>query len=213
MTSTDRRRLYDISQELGPRTVVWPGDTAFSREWVMEIAKGCSCNVSTIRMSVHCGTHSDAPYHFIEDGRKAAQMDLDAFIGPCRVIEVSGEDAVHAVDLAGIELARTPRLLFKTRRPCTATAWRDDFSYMGVDAARLLADAGVRLVGLDSPSMDAMDSKTLEAHKILSGAGIALLENLELRAVPPGDYELIALPLKLVDSDSAPVRAILRTLA
>lgn len=212
MTSTDRGRLIDISQTVQEDTVVWPGDTPFSREWVMTMEGGCSCNVSTIRMSVHCGTHSDAPYHFIEDGIRSADVSLEAYIGPCLVIEAGDEEAVRASDLDGVDFSRHRRFLFKTRRPCTATTWRDDFTYMGVDAAERLVEGGAMLVGLDTPSMDAMDSKTLDAHKVLCSGGLALLENLDLAHVEPGAYELIAPPIKVGGSDSAPVRAILRTL-
>ncbi len=211
MNSTDGNALIDISQGLSESTVVWPGDTPFTREWVMRIAEGASCNVSTLRMSVHCGTHSDAPYHFDEKGDPTEAFDLDAFIGPCRVVEVRSEDGVHASDLEGIDLARDRRLLFKTRRPCTATTWRDDFSFVGVDAARLLAESKILLFGLDTPSIDPMESKTLEAHHILANAGIRWIENLELSHVTPGHYELIALPLKIAGGDAAPVRAVLRT--
>ena len=206
-------KIIDISQTVETGIVVWPGDTPFSHEWVMRLDEGSSCNVSTIRMSVHCGTHSDAPYHFLEDGKKAAEMDLTAYVGPCQVVQVESEDAVHARDLESVDLERAERILFKTKRPCTEQTWRDDFTFMGVDAAELLAANGVRTVGLDTPSMDSMQSKTLDAHKILCRAGIALLENLKLDAVAPGEYELLALPLKLAESDSAPVRAVLRTLS
>ena len=202
--------IIDISQTIEPNTVVWPGDTPFSHEWVMTIPNGCSCNVSTIRMSVHCGTHADAPFHFIQDGKRTGDIPLDAFIGPCTVVEVKSEDAIHISDLEGLDLQHTKRILFRTKRPCTATTWRDDFSYMGIDAAELLAASNVTLVGLDTPSMDAMDSKTLDAHKIMSQAGMVWLENLDLSKVEAGEYELIALPLKLGQSDAAPVRAILR---
>ena len=150
MSSTDERRLIDISQGLSESTVVWPGDTPFTREWVMRIPDGASCNVSTVRMSVHCGTHSDAPFHFDEGGRPTETFDLHAFIGPCRVVEVKSEDGVHACDLEGVDLSQERRLLFKTRRPCTATTWRDDFSFVGIDAARILAEAKILLFGLDT---------------------------------------------------------------
>ncbi len=212
MSSTDEHGIIDISQGLSESTVVWPGDTPFTREWVMRIPDGASCNVSTLRMSVHCGTHSDAPFHFDDTGTATESLDLHAFIGPCRVVEVRSEDGIHASDLEGLDLTRDRRLLFKTRRPCTATTWRDDFSFVAVDAARVLAEARTLLFGLDTPSVDPMESKTLEAHHILAEAGVRWIENLELSHVTPGRYELIALPLKIVGGDAAPVRAVLRTL-
>lgn len=204
--------LIDISQVLQEDTVVWPGDTPFARRWVMRIDEGLACNVSTITMSVHCGTHADAPYHFEEDGKKTAEVALEAYVGPCRVVAIASEDCVRPSDLEGLDLRGGERLLFKTKRPCSATEWRDDFAYVSVEAAEVLARAGVLLVGLDTPSMDPMTSKTMAAHHVLCGADIALLENLALAHVEPGDYELIALPVKIGGSDSAPVRAILREL-
>ncbi len=205
-------RIRDISQVLQEDTVVWPGDTPFSRKWVMRIEDGFACNVSTITMSVHCATHADAPFHFVPEGKTAAEVPLEAYIGFCRVVAIASEDCVRPADLEGLDLQAGDRLLFRTKRPCTATHWRDDFAYMSVEAAEILAAAGVRLVGLDTPSMDPMTSKTMAAHHVLCGAGIVLLENLDLSEVPPGRYELIALPLKIGGSDSAPVRAILRDL-
>lgn len=203
-------RIIDISQAVDRDTVVWPGDTPFTDEWVMTIPGGCACNVSTIRMSVHCGTHADAPFHFVEDGKKSGEVDLESFVGPCQVIEVQNEECVRASDLDGLDLDHVERILFKTKRPCTATTWRDDFAFMGVDAAKVLAKSQVRLIGINTPSMDPMTSKTMDAHKIMSAAGLVWLENLDLSQVEPGEYELIALPLKLSQSDAAPVRAILR---
>lgn len=210
MTPGAGGRLIDISQTVQEDTVVWPGDTPFSREWMMTIGGGGSCNVSTVRMSVHCGTHADAPYHFIDDGARSAEVALEAFVGRCLVIEARHEEAVRADDLDGLDFSVHRRFLFKTRRPCTATSWRDDFTFMGVDAAERLVEGGALLAGLDTPSMDAMDSKTLDAHKVLCGGGVALLENLALAGVEPGSYELIAPPVKIGGSDSAPVRALLR---
>lgn len=214
MTSTRRAAgsIIDISQPISSDIAVWPGDTTFSLEWVMRLEQGCSCNVSTLRMSAHTGTHADAPYHFLPGGEKPAEVDLDRYLGTCRVVRVQSEDCVRPEDLAGVDWTATRRILLKTPRSTRETEWRNDFTYVGVDAARLLTEKGVRLVGIDTPSMDAMTSKTLDAHKIFAAAGTALLENLDLSAVDEDDYELIALPLKIRDGDASPVRAVLRTL-
>ncbi len=203
-------KIIDISQTVDSNTVVWPQDTPFSAEWVMKIQDGASCNVSTMRMSVHCGTHADAPYHFHEEGAKTGEVPIESFVGPCLVVAIESEDAIHSSDLQDVDLNKYSRILFRTKRPCTATTWRDDFAYMGEDAAKILAASSVKLIGIDTPSMDPLSSKTLTAHKIMSQAGLIWIENLELGHVEPGEYELIALPLKLGASDAAPVRAILR---
>ncbi|MEZ6197726.1 MAG: cyclase family protein [Planctomycetota bacterium] len=212
MARRDDPELIDISQGIGPETAVWPGDTPYSDERVMQIGGGCPCNVTTIRMSVHCGTHADAPLHYRADGDAPAGFPLEAFVGPCLVVDSRGEECVTAEDLDGIDLSRHRRLLFRTRRPSAERVWRDDFAFMSLEAARILAAARVRLVGHDAASMDPMDSKTLDAHRTMNAAGIVWLENLVLDHVEPGEYELIAPPLKLLRADAAPVRALLRRL-
>jgi arylformamidase len=204
--------IIDISQEVSADTAVWPGDTPFSLEWVMRLDDGCSCNVSTLHMSVHTGTHADAPNHFIKDGATPADVDLTRYIGNARVIHTTTEEAVMPSDLDGIDLTQTRRLLFRTPRSMTVDAWRDDFTFIHPETAALLATNGVLLVGLDTPSVDAMTSKTLDSHNLLTSGGVAILENLALQNVPEGEFELIALPLRLRDADSSPVRAILKVL-
>lgn len=204
--------IIDISQSLSREIAVWPGDTRFSEEWVMSKSSGCSCNVSTVRMSVHTGTHADAPYHFKDDGKRPAEVDLARYVGPCHVVRTKNAECVIPADFAHVALRRGDRILFRTPRSCDANSWRDDFTYLGVDAARVLRDIGVVLVGIDTPSMDAMTSKTLDAHHTLAEAEVALLENLVLEDAPEGRYELIALPLKFRDIDASPVRAVLRVL-
>jgi arylformamidase len=206
-------QIIDISQTISSDIAVWPGDTKFSLDWVMRLDQGCSCNVSTLRLSAHTGTHADAPFHFVPGGAKPAEVDLSRYVGRCRVLTIASADAVRPCDVEGIDWSRTERLLMKTPRSTRETDWRDDFTHLSVEAAQLFRDRGLKLVGLDTPSIDHMQSKTLDAHKILSAAGIAILENLALAHVEDGEYELIALPLKIRDGDASPVRAILRTLA
>lgn len=204
--------LIDISQEVSTDTAVWPGDTPFSLEWIMRLDEGCSCNVSTLHMSVHTGTHADAPNHFLEDGATPASVDLLPYLGPCQVIHTRNEECVVPTDLERVDLQPGARLLLQTPRSMKCDAWRDDFTYIHPETAELLATKGVSLVGLDTPSVDAMTSKTLDSHKILSRGGVAILENLNLDNVAEATYELIALPLRLRDADSSPVRAVLRVL-
>ncbi|GAB4156227.1 MAG: kynurenine formamidase KynB [Planctomycetota bacterium] len=206
-------RLWDISESVGPDTATFPGDTPFSREWIARIDRGDSCNVGTIRTSVHVGTHADAPLHFDDAGADIASVDLEAYVGPCRVIDVAGDGEPPLVPtpaLGGDALRGAERVLLRTRSSHDHTRFDGSFTALGEAAAMVLVEAGVRLVGIDTPSVDHADSKTLDAHRALLRGGVAILENLDLSRVPAGDYELIALPLRLVGQDGSPVRAVLR---
>jgi len=208
-------KIWDISEPIEPGTAVFPGDTPFSAEWVMRMEQGGSCNVSTIRMSVHLGTHTDAPLHFDSKGIDIAAVDLQRYIGRCRVLDVLGEGEpamVPPAALAPQRLQGAERVLLRTRDRHDHRVFDGRFTAVGPEAARALVAAGVKLVGIDTPSMDHADSKILEAHRILYRGGTAILENLDLSRIAPGDYELVALPLRIVGSDSSPVRAILREL-
>ena len=208
-------RIWDISEPIEPASATFPGDSPFSQEWVARMEKGASCNVSTIRMSVHVGTHTDAPLHFDLAGADIASVPLTKYIGRCRVVDVRGEGSpslIPASALTPAMLRGAERILFRTRQDHDHRRWDPAFAAVGADAARALVAAGIQLVGIDTPSMDHADSKDLGGHHVLHDGGIAILENLDLRAVPAGDYELIALPLRIVNGDSSPVRAILREL-
>lgn len=206
------RSLIDISRTVSPATAVWPGDTEFSRSIVMGFEQGDAVEVSTYRLSAHTATHVDAPSHFEPGAPTMEAVDLEAFIGPCRVIAAREPHALTAADLEAIDLEATPRVLVRSQRPPTTERWDPEFSYVEPAAARRLAAAGVRLIGVDTPSVDPMTSKTMEAHKALLSGGVAILEGLDLGAVEPGAYELIALPLKIAGGDASPVRAVLRPL-
>jgi arylformamidase len=206
------RRIHDISRAVREGTAVWPGDTPFSRQWVMRIDQGHSCNVSTVTHSVHCGTHADAPYHFDEQGIPIDQVDLSKYVGPCLVMTAKSRDCLRPADLSGLDLRAVERLLVRGPDRLRDDQWKDDFFYCSVDAARAVAHSGLKLLGLDSPSMDFMSSKELEAHKTLVSGGVAILESLDLSGVADGRYELIALPLKMTGGDGSLVRAVLREL-
>lgn len=208
-------RIWDISEPIEPATAPFPGDTPFSQEWVLRQEQGGSCNVSTIRMSVHVGTHTDAPLHFDVAGADIASVDLRRYLGRCRLVAVAGvgdPPLIPAEALTPELLRGVERILFRTREQHDHRRWQTNFTALGPDAARILANAGIQLVGIDTPSMDHADSKDLCGHHALYGGGVAILENLDLAGVPEGDYELIALPLRIVNGDSSPVRAILREL-
>ncbi|MCA8974205.1 MAG: arylformamidase [Planctomycetes bacterium] len=208
-------RIWDISEPIEPRTAPFPGDTPFSQEWVLRQETGGSCNVSTIRMSVHVGTHTDAPLHFDLAGADIASVDLGSYIGRCRVVDLPGEgdpSLIPAAALTPALLGSAERILFRTRADHDHRRFDKSFTALGPAAAKALVDAGIRLVGIDTPSMDHADDQRLDGHHVLHAGGVAILENIDLSRVPAGDYELIALPLRIVDGDSSPVRAILREL-
>lgn len=203
--------IYDISQTLRPGIPVWPGDTPLTQERTWAMGPECPVNVSRLTLSTHTGAHADAPLHYAENGADCAGVALTPYLGPCRVI-----DARHAgptLTLAAVEHAldaAPARVVFRTFETFPHTQWRSDWT--AVDAALIdaLAARGVVLIGIDGPSLDPQDSKTMDAHHAVARAGMAILEGLVLDHVPPGDYELIALPLKLEGLDASPVRAVLR---
>lgn len=204
-------RIIDISETLAPGMTVWPGDTEFQTFWVSRIDRGDMCNVGSITMSLHTGTHIDAPQHVLAEGGSPADASLTPYIGIARVIDASGTRCIEPQHVPPLAADRPERLLFKTGTDTADRSGRP-FSYFSPPAARALVALGVRLVGIDTPSVDPADSKTLESHKIFAEAGVAILENLQLTDVTPGRYELIALPLKLAGMDASPVRAVLRTI-
>jgi arylformamidase len=203
--------IIDISRKLAPGVAVFPIDTPYSEEFVARIGAGVPVNVSKITMSVHCGTHADAPYHYDAQGAKIAALDLDVFIGPARVI-----DAQHGGPLCLPEHVAPflkdcpPRVLLRLFAGQDSNMWNEDFRAMAPETVELLARHGVKLVGVDTASVDPSTSKTLPAHMAFNRNKMIILENLLLDHVEPGDYELIALPLKLENLDASPVRAVLR---
>jgi arylformamidase len=202
-------RIHDVTQPLGNRTAVWPGDRTVDVSWTMRRDRGDSVNVAALLSSVHAGTHADGFLHVSDEGETAAEMPLDAYIGHCIVVDVRERSVVTEADVAGLDLHRLERILFRTRDDVDASTFPERFAHIDTGLARRLADAGVRLLGTDAPSVDPLDSKTLDAHHALMAGRVAILENLVLDAVAPGEYTLVALPLRLVEADSSPVRAVL----
>lgn len=209
----DQRRLWDISPPLRPGIAVWPGDSAYEevRTWTM--GPGCPVNVARVTLSTHTGAHADAPLHYDPAGVPVGGLDLRLYLGPCRVIDATAGGARLApAVLAGHLDGVPPRVLLKTGSVASAEVWTPDFTAVHPDTVDALAAAGVRLIGIDTPSLDPQTSKTMDAHGRVRTHAMAILEGLVLDAVPPGDYELIALPLHLANLDAAPVRAVLREL-
>jgi arylformamidase len=204
--------LIDISPTVSADAPIFPGDEAYALRWTARLGPGCPVNLSALTLSPHIGAHADAPLHYANDAPAIDQVDLAAFIGPCRVIHAIGCGPLVTVDhLRHAADHLPPRVLVRTCQQADTT-WNPSFSAYAPDTLQWLAERGVRLVGIDTPSVDPADSKTLDAHQILRRHDLRVLENLVLDAVPEGDYELIALPLKLAGACASPVRAVLRPL-
>lgn len=215
---TRELRLYDISVTVNRDTPEWPGDTGFSSDWSTTISSGDSVNVSAMTSSAHVGTHADAPLHVHDGWPGSHELPLDAFFGRSVVVDVSessGEITLEMLaaripgDLAE-RIGRAPRLLLKTGRSIAAGRFPEEWPTLSEDCARALLGSGLRLLGVDCPSVDGRESKSLPVHHMLFSGNACLLENLDLRRVHAGDYELLAFPLKLMGMDAAPVRAVLR---
>ena len=209
------RRIYDCSPLLEPGISVFPGDTPLSREVLMDCALGHNITLSTLRTTVHVGTHADAPSHYGAGAKTIEQMELDRYLGPCRVVSARGQrdERVRASDLVTpLDAIAEPRLLIRTDSQPDKRVFNEDFR--GIEPALIAAmgERGVRLLGVDTPSVDDASSKDLPAHAACLSADIAILEGLCLEEVPDGVYELIALPLKLAGFDASPVRVVLREL-
>lgn len=204
--------LYDLSPTIRPETAVWPGDTPFSCRWSATLAGGDPVNLSTLTSTPHIGSHADAPFHTEPRGEGVGDLDLEAFLGPCRVVRIPPTALIEPRHLEGIDLAHPGRLLLRTDSVRDRAVFPERFAALSPELARKLAEAGLLLVGVDTPSVDPFGSDGLEAHHALLGRGVAILEGLVLDGVAEGVYELIALPLKLAGLDASPVRAVLRSL-
>ncbi|MDF2630948.1 MAG: arylformamidase [Symbiobacteriaceae bacterium] len=205
-------KWYDISRPLHAATASWPGDEPFRLERTMALAVGESVNLSKISLSPHNGTHADAPYHFDDAGARMDEVPVERYIGPARVVALEGRELITLADVQRLDLAGVERLLVRTGSYPDYTRFNPNFTAFAAEAIAYLAEMGVRLIGTDAHSMDPMTSHDLPAHKACGRTGMLILENLDLAAVPPGDYELIALPLRLVGADGSPIRAVLRSL-
>ena len=206
-------RLWDISPPVQEGAPVFPGDTPYRQQWAASIAPGCPVNVSTLTLSPHVGAHADAPLHYDPQGTPVGALDLHAYLGPCRVIHAIGRGPLVTWEhLAHAARALPPRVLVRTYERAPVDRWDPQLPAFAPDTIERLADAGVLLVGIDTASIDPADSKILDSHQVIRRRGLRVLENLVLDGVPEGDYELIALPLKLMTADASPVRAVLREL-
>lgn len=206
--------IYDITRTVATDTAVWPGDTIYSVQHLARKAEGASINLTTVTLSPHTGTHADAYYHYELEGAHPAEMSLSAYIGRARVVTVFKTDGpLMPEDFAHVDLQGAERVLVHSAvSDLPDSEWPTAFPYLNIELVEWLSSLKIVLIGLDSPSVDAFDSKELRCHHAISQYKMVNIELLQLRGVPDGDYELIALPLKLDLACGSPVRAILRTL-
>lgn len=212
MPTLSDRRLWDISPPAHAHSPVFPGDAPYRQQWAMTLGPGCPANVATITLSPHTGAHADAPLHYDPAGAAAGALDLAPYLGPCRVIHAVGARLVEWRHVEHALAGLPPRVLVRTYARAPVDRWDPDLPAYAPATVERLADLGVKLIGIDSASIDPADSKTLASHQVVRRRDLRVLENLVLDDVPEGDYELIALPLKLVEADASPVRAVLREL-
>ncbi len=205
----------DVSVPLYSGMVHWPDNPPVKIERMLNMDKGDVCNVSTLSMGSHTGTHMDAPVHFIRKGKGLHEMPIEATLGPARVIDIRDKESIKPDELRPHRIQRGERVLFRTRN--SSRSWKTDefdkdFVYISQEAGRFLAERKVRTVGVDYLSVGGFRCDGVETHEALLGAGIWIIEGLNLAKIKPGKYDLICLPLKVRGGDGAPARAILRPL-
>lgn len=205
-----RPRLIDITHPLSNATAPWPGDTQFQFSFVCRLRDGASCNVGKFTSGIHSGTHLDAPYHYNESGPTIDQVDLDLLIGPARVFLAQNRPVITRDVFNGLDALATPRVLVRTNHCDNKTQFPATIPTLADDVPAWLGAQGVKLIGLDLPSVDQITDPSMRIHHLLDAANILILENLDLRAADPGSYDLIVLPLKIAGAEGSPVRAVLR---
>ncbi len=205
------RRVIDVSVPNGPGQHVYPGDPEPRIDPVRRIVQGDVCNLSLLHMGTHTGTHVDAPYHFLKDGPRLGEVPLDRMVGPCLVADLRGRRAVDAAALRNVTIERGEILLCLTDNSAkwAAPDFQRDFTFVTKDAADVLVERGVHALGMDYLSIEEFGSPDFPVHHTLLGAGVFVIEGLDLRHVAPGRYYLVCLPLKFPELDGAPARAVL----
>jgi arylformamidase len=207
------QHIWDISPPVHEGAPVFPGDTPYRQRWAATIAPGCPVNVSEITLSPHVGAHADAPLHYDPAGATIGEVDLAPYLGPCRVIHaIACGPLIEWTHLAHAIAGLPQRVLVRTYQRAPVERWDGELAAFSPATIERLAALGVKLIGIDTASIDPAESKTLDSHQVIRRLGLRVLENLVLDEVPEGDYELIALPLRLVSADASPVRAVLREL-
>jgi arylformamidase len=206
-------KIYDLTVPLSGQLATFPGDPPFQAEPHYRIEDGHPCNVTRLALGTHAGTHVDAPYHFVPTGARVDELPLEILTGKARVVSVPAREAVDRADLESLDLRDDLRLLFRTRNSgqLRQPEFRSDFVHLTSEAASYLVQVGIKLVGWDALSIEKYGSTVFPAHHALLGAGVIVVEGLDLSQVEPGEYELLCLPLKLAGADGAPARVILRS--
>ena len=207
-------KWIDISITLKSNMVHWPGDPPFSIERVREMDKGDTVNLSKITMGAHSGTHVDAPVHFIKGAEGVDQLLFDSLIGLARIIEIADTDTIREKELTVHRIKKGERILLRTRNSIEKILYRDafteDFVYLEKDAAEFLVSCGIKTLGVDYLSVGGYKKNGPDVHRLLLGAGILIIEGLDLTDALPGSYDMICLPMKILDSDGATARVILK---
>lgn len=202
-------KIHDITHLMNEDIAVWPGDTKFERNESMFIKSGDSCNVSSMKLSMHVGTHVDSHYHYHENGASVDKHYLENYIGECQVIHVMHAEGKY-IQPSDIKVPITEkRVILRTKETSNANVWDSNFKALSTELIEFFNDQGVILVGTDAPSVDLFDSKDLSTHNVFYKYDIYNIESLKLDDIKEGTYELIALPLKIEGSDGSPVRAVL----
>ncbi|WP_345993677.1 cyclase family protein [Sulfurimonas sp. HSL-1716] len=207
-------KIFDVSVPVSKNMISWPGDPSVELSKSVSIAKGDLCNVTNLCMGVHSGTHIDAPYHFIESGDTVDAIDIELLIGDCLVIEVDVQTTIEYEDIRSYNIHGYTKILFKTKN---STFWKDDFFHkdfisLGMSAAKYLVENNIGLIGIDYLSIESFNSKDASIHKFLLEKNVIILEGLNLANIKSGRYELICMPLKLIGTDGAPARVVLKSL-
>jgi arylformamidase len=206
------KKLWDISPPVSPASALFPGDRAYSQEWTATLGPDCPVNISAVTLSPHIGAHADAPLHYGAGAATIGEVDLAPYLGPCRVIHAIGCGPLVQIEHLHHATTDVPARVLVRTCDTAPVDWSPDFSAFAPETIVWLAGLGVRLVGIDSQSVDPAASKHLPSHHQLLKHDVRVLENLVLDGVAAGDYELIALPLKWMLADASPVRAVLREL-
>jgi arylformamidase len=208
-------KIYDVTASLSAELPVFPGDPRFQLEFAQRISEGDPYNLGKLTLGVHSGTHVDAPYHFLADGATVDQLPLELLIGRARVVDMTALDRIDRADLERADLRDDIRVLFKTRMSgqLRQPAFQEDFVYLTPEAASYLAKVGIKLVGIDYLSIEKFGSKDYGAHHALLGAGVVIIEGLDLTEVEAGEYDLSCLPLRIAGADGSPARVVLKARA
>jgi arylformamidase len=206
-------KIHDVTVPLSASVPTYPGDPRFEIEFTRTMAGGSPCNLARLTLGAHAGTHVDAPFHFIADGATVDELPLEILMGKARVVEIPVRERIRREDLEAVDLRDDLRILLKTRMSgqLRVPEFQEDFVHLTGDAAVYLAQAGLKLVGIDYLSVDRFGTSEYEAHRALLGAGIVIVEGLDLSEVEPGEYEMLCLPLRIVGADGSPARVVLRS--